>query len=294
MTNGTVKFFNAAKGFGFITPDGGGKDVFLPSASIGSSGIPALKPGQRLSFEETPDSKGPKAINLKLLAEAPKVVSERPSPPVPETGRMMLTIYHDPDSDESNAALTALRAAGHEPRIVDYIETPPTRDELRNLSLLLRESDQSLARKYDPLFHELRLDDRFISENDFWTAIVEHPSLINGPVLTTGNKARICRSENAVRSFLGLDPLKESRAAEKPKGISPRIAALATGGEMPPPRPKEPAVKTVEKKVAQAPEPKAKDKAAPARKAVKPAKETTAKPAKKAKSAPAKKAVRKK
>lgn len=289
MTNGTVKFFNAAKGFGFITPDGGGKDVFLPSASIGASGIAGLKPGQRLSFEETPDSKGPKAINLKLLAEAPRVVNERPPQPAPAAGRMMLTFYHDPDCGESHAALTALRAAGHDPRIVDYIATPPTRDELRNLSLLLRESDQSLARKYDPLFHELRLDDRFISENEFWTAIVEHPSLINGPVLTTGNRARICRTETAVRSFLGLDPPRQSPAAEKPKGISPRIAALATGGTMPPPSPKAPAVME-EKKAAAEP----KVKAAPARKAVKPAKETAAKAVKKAKSAPARKAARKK
>jgi len=66
MIKGTVKFFNNAKGFGFITPDDGGKDVFVPAATITQSGTPRLKAGQRISFETEPDKrgKGPKAINL--------------------------------------------------------------------------------------------------------------------------------------------------------------------------------------------------------------------------------------
>ena len=72
MPNGTVKFFNAGKGFGFITPDGGGKDVFFPTASLGTISAASLKPGQRLAFEEAPDAKGPKAVNLVLLAPPPK------------------------------------------------------------------------------------------------------------------------------------------------------------------------------------------------------------------------------
>ncbi len=71
MPSGTVKFFNDAKGFGFVTLDEGGKDVFLPAVSVTSSGLPGLKAGQRISFDVQPDSKGPKAIDLKLLAAAP-------------------------------------------------------------------------------------------------------------------------------------------------------------------------------------------------------------------------------
>jgi CspA family cold shock protein len=238
MTNGTVKFFNSAKGFGFITPDGGGKDVFIPATSITSSGIPGLKAGQRVSFETEPDSKGPKAVKLAVLAEpprivpavAPTVVKERPAQ---DTGR--LTVYLDPESEESDIVLDTLRAAGHEPRVVDYIATPPTKDELRNLSMLLRDADQSLARKYDHMFHELRLDDRFISENEFWTAIAEHPSLINGPVLTNDSKARVCRTESAVRSFLGIDTPREAKATAKPKGVPERLASFVKTGAMPAP-----------------------------------------------------------
>jgi len=64
MTIGTVKFFNAAKGFGFISPEGGGKDVFVHSSAVEMSGMRVLAEGQRVSFEIQPDVKGPKAVNI--------------------------------------------------------------------------------------------------------------------------------------------------------------------------------------------------------------------------------------
>jgi len=64
--NGIVKFFNAAKGYGFITPDGGGKDVFVHVTAVEQSGIPSLNDGMRISFDIEPDKrgKGPKAVDL--------------------------------------------------------------------------------------------------------------------------------------------------------------------------------------------------------------------------------------
>jgi cold shock protein len=64
MTIGTVKFFNSAKGFGFIAPDGGGKDVFVHSSAIEQAGLSVLSEGQRVSFEVQADAKGPKAVSL--------------------------------------------------------------------------------------------------------------------------------------------------------------------------------------------------------------------------------------
>ena len=63
---GTVKFFNATKGYGFITPDGGAKDVFVHISAIEKSGLRTLIDGQKVSFDTEPDKrgKGPKAINL--------------------------------------------------------------------------------------------------------------------------------------------------------------------------------------------------------------------------------------
>jgi CspA family cold shock protein len=69
MPNGTIKFFNANKGFGFITSDEGGKEMFVPDTSLASSGISNLKTGQRVRFESKPDSKGPKAVNVTLLPD---------------------------------------------------------------------------------------------------------------------------------------------------------------------------------------------------------------------------------
>lgn len=68
---GTVKFFNAAKGYGFIAPDEGGKDVFVHITAVQRSGIPELMEGTKLSFEIQPDTRGrgPQAINLQLSPE---------------------------------------------------------------------------------------------------------------------------------------------------------------------------------------------------------------------------------
>ena len=63
-TTGTVKFFNATKGFGFITPDGGGKDVFVHVSAVEKAGMRTLADGQRVTFDVQPDPKGSKAVNL--------------------------------------------------------------------------------------------------------------------------------------------------------------------------------------------------------------------------------------
>lgn len=67
---GTVKFFNQTKGFGFITPDAGGNDVFVHVTAVESSGISSLDEGMRISFDTEPDKrgKGPKAIDLQIEA----------------------------------------------------------------------------------------------------------------------------------------------------------------------------------------------------------------------------------
>jgi len=66
MTIGTVKFFNTSKGFGFIAPEGGGKDVFVHATAVEQSGLRSLSEGQRVSFDIQPDARGSKAVNLKM------------------------------------------------------------------------------------------------------------------------------------------------------------------------------------------------------------------------------------
>ena len=67
MTIGTVKFFNADKGFGFIAPEDGGKDVFVHASAIEAAGMRSLAEGQRVSFDTQPDAKGSKAVNLQAV-----------------------------------------------------------------------------------------------------------------------------------------------------------------------------------------------------------------------------------
>jgi CspA family cold shock protein len=65
MTIGTVKFFNTAKGFGFIAPEGGGKDVFVHATAVEAAGIGLLNEGDKVTFDVQPDARGSKAVNLK-------------------------------------------------------------------------------------------------------------------------------------------------------------------------------------------------------------------------------------
>jgi cold shock protein len=64
MTQGTVKWFNSEKGFGFIAPDGGAKDVFVHRSEIQGDGFPSLEENQRVQFEISQGPKGPQAVGV--------------------------------------------------------------------------------------------------------------------------------------------------------------------------------------------------------------------------------------
>jgi len=239
MTHGTVKFFNAAKGFGFITPDSGGKDIFVSAASVSSAGIGALKPGQRVSFDVKPDTRGPMAIGLAQLAEPPRQLptQHRAPPDSQAEEKRQLVFYFDQADDNAQAVLEMLRAAGHEPRLVDYVATPLTREQLKALSALLAAKSQSLVKKYAPLFYDLRLDDRFLSQTEYWDAIVEHPSLINGPIVATASDANLCNAKSGVKAFFAanfphLVPVDLGQTgASKPSTHAPDTEEEESGSE---------------------------------------------------------------
>ena len=69
MATGTVKFFNTEKGFGFIKPDDGDKDIFVHVSAVQRSGLTTLNENDRVEFETEPDrtGKGPKAIDLRMI-----------------------------------------------------------------------------------------------------------------------------------------------------------------------------------------------------------------------------------
>ncbi|HMR48333.1 MAG TPA: cold-shock protein [Arachnia sp.] len=67
MAQGTVKWFNGEKGFGFIAPDGGSEDVFVHYTSISGRGFRNLEEAQRVEFDIEPGNKGPQAVNVTVL-----------------------------------------------------------------------------------------------------------------------------------------------------------------------------------------------------------------------------------
>ncbi|MDQ4059211.1 MAG: cold shock domain-containing protein [Actinomycetota bacterium] len=68
MTTGTVKWFNDAKGYGFITPDDGTKDLFVHHSNISGTGYKSLAEGARVQFEQRAGAKGPEAINVEAVS----------------------------------------------------------------------------------------------------------------------------------------------------------------------------------------------------------------------------------
>ena len=68
MTTGTVKWFNGDKGFGFITPEDGSKDVFAHFSAINSGGFRSLEENQRVEFETQDGPKGPQAANINVIS----------------------------------------------------------------------------------------------------------------------------------------------------------------------------------------------------------------------------------
>src|SRR3954447_13192282 len=70
MASGTVKWFNDDKGFGFITPEDGGKDLFVHHSDINSDGFRSLQEGARVTFEVGSGDKGPKALNVSQAEDA--------------------------------------------------------------------------------------------------------------------------------------------------------------------------------------------------------------------------------
>lgn len=88
MSSGTVKWFNDAKGFGFIQPDGGGADAFAHFSAIQMEGFKTLKEGQRVQFELTEGAKGLMAANIQLETPPPQqniVLTQEPADHLPQT-----------------------------------------------------------------------------------------------------------------------------------------------------------------------------------------------------------------
>ncbi len=115
---------------------------------------------------------------------------------------MQVTIYHNPDCGTSRNVLAIIRAAGVEPRIVEYLQSPPGRAELKDLIARMNVPVRAVVRKREPLFKELGLDERDVGEDELLDAMIENPILINRPIVVVGRAVALCRPSELVKTLL--------------------------------------------------------------------------------------------
>ncbi|WP_038034937.1 arsenate reductase (glutaredoxin) [Thermopetrobacter sp. TC1] len=116
---------------------------------------------------------------------------------------MSVTIYHNPRCSKSRATLKLLQEKGIEPRIVKYLETPPSAEELREIVRLLGlSSPRELMRRKEKEYKELGLDDPTLSDDALIEAMVKHPRMIERPIVIANGKAAIGRPPENVLAIL--------------------------------------------------------------------------------------------
>ncbi|ELY4159262.1 arsenate reductase (glutaredoxin) [Cronobacter turicensis] len=113
-----------------------------------------------------------------------------------------ITIYHNPACGTSRNTLGLIRNSGVEPTIILYLDTPPTRDELKVLITRMGISVRALLRKNVEPYQALGLDDEKISDAQLVDAMLAHPILINRPIVVTPLGTRLCRPSEAVLALL--------------------------------------------------------------------------------------------
>ena len=115
---------------------------------------------------------------------------------------MNTTIYHNPLCGTSRKTLEILRESGQEPRVVEYLKTPPGRAELKRLYERAGISPRDGLRAKEALADELGLNRDEATDDEILDAMVAHPVLINRPIVETAKGVRLCRPQDIVREIL--------------------------------------------------------------------------------------------
>ena len=106
---------------------------------------------------------------------------------------MSVTIYHNPRCSKSRQTLALLQEHGIEPTIIEYLKTPPDAETLRRLLDALGMSPRELMRRKEKEYQEQELDDPSLSDDDLIRAMLEHPRLIERPIVVTDKGVAIGR-----------------------------------------------------------------------------------------------------
>jgi arsenate reductase len=126
-----------------------------------------------------------------------------------------ITLYHNPACGTSRNTLEMIRNSGNEPTVIYYLETPPTRDELVKLIADMGITVRALLRKNVEPYEQLGLAEETFSDEQLIDFMLEHPILINRPIVVTSRGTRLCRPSEVVLEIL---PEPQQRAFTKEDG----------------------------------------------------------------------------
>lgn len=125
-----------------------------------------------------------------------------PNVPVSQSGKAGVAIYHNPACGTSRNVLGLIRNAGIEPRVIEYLKTPPSRAELVDLIDRMGVPVRAVLREKGTPFGELGLGDPALSADQLIDAMMAHPILINRPIVVTPLGVKLCRPSEAVLDIL--------------------------------------------------------------------------------------------
>lgn len=118
----------------------------------------------------------------------------------------MITIYHNPACGTSRNVLAFIREKGIEPRVVEYLKTPLNKEEIKVLLKRMGISARELLRQKGTPYDELGLGDTKWSEDELVDFMVQHPILMNRPVVVTDKAAKLCRPSETVLALISQQP----------------------------------------------------------------------------------------
>lgn len=115
---------------------------------------------------------------------------------------MTVTIYHNPACGTSRNTLAMIRQSGEEPTVIEYLDTPPSRDQLVSLIKAMNIPVRALLREKGAPFAALDLADPALTDDQLLDAMMAHPILINRPIVETPRGVRLCRPSELVLELL--------------------------------------------------------------------------------------------
>jgi arsenate reductase len=115
---------------------------------------------------------------------------------------MIITIYHNPACGTSRNVLALIRNSGEEPRVIEYLKTPPSRVELVGLIDRMNMPVRDVLRRKGTPYDELKLDDTSLTDDALIDAMIAHPILMNRPIVVTPDAVKLCRPSETVLDIL--------------------------------------------------------------------------------------------